>query len=299
MKSTLLFCAFLASFFTDTASRNAASVVNGAISTAAPLRIKVLTFMNTGEGNDTYYFMVDKATLQNLTTGSKFDLVSEQGDRFKCVFKRYDLAASSKFLPIIASVGDNNRTPLGNLSNTDFYIVNTGAAFPSATTAAAPSKITSPVLTANLNGSTWSANGGSSLFYEGGNSMIDKTGKPYFMLSFLSANAPDNRNLTLQFKDFKPVVGKIKSNMQVLLAGHSSGEAKKSETAGYQVNPQFPEQMTNFAVEVTKWERISKDKAIISGKFSGKLKGIMNSADVSCQNGVFKDVEVVCYTGKY
>jgi hypothetical protein len=258
--------------------------------------IKVLGFVSMGESDNSYLFMVDKATKNSFKKGDVFDIVSETGDKFKGTFQR--LEPSDRFLQIVALVsgGDN---PIGNLQNSDFYIVSEGGSFPGQKTTVVEEKMTTSNLSVVFSGKVWKANGTSALYYEGGNSMMDETGKPYFQIGFSAVNAPDNRKLTFTFMNFVPNIGKIKSPLKVLMTGHDSGDLNKSEVQGYQVNPKFPEQATNLVVEITKWERISVSKAKISGTFSGKLKGLMGAPDLDCQNGIFENMEVDCYTQKY
>jgi hypothetical protein len=258
--------------------------------------IKVLGFVSMGESDNSYLFMVDKATKNSFKRGDVFDMVSETGDRFKGTFQR--LEPSERFLQIVAIVSGND-TPIGNLQNSDFYIVPVGGSFPGQKPSEIEEKITSSNLKVFFSGKEWKANSTSALFYEGGNSMMDKTGKPYFQISFSAVDAHDTRKLNFTCNNFVPSLGIIKSPMKVLMTGHPSGDLKNSEVQGYQVNPKFPEQATNLVVEITKWERISPSKAKISGTFSGKLKGLIGAPDLDFQNGVFENIEVVCYTQKY
>jgi hypothetical protein len=152
-------------------------------------------------------------------------------------------------------------------------------------------------LTCQLNGREWKGgdiyNG--HLYYVKGITRM-YGGKPHMLLSFRATMAPDNRQLTISFNNFQGKTGLYaKEALEVLLSGSDTGDAQKSELQGHKV----PGKNTNFSVELTGWKSTRADEAIISGKLSGTLKGVLGSPDVKIENGVFSDVKVKLYNEKY
>lgn len=153
-----------------------------------------------------------------------------------------------------------------------------------------------PTLTCQLNGREWKgANvyNGHLYYVQGIKGMYG--GKPYMVLSFKAATAPDNRQLTISFYNFQGKAGVYaKDAVEVLLSGAASGEAQKSELQGHKV----PGQNTNFTVAITAWKPNGSNEAIISGKLSGLLKGVLGSSNVEIENGQFTDVAVKIFNDK-
>lgn len=155
-------------------------------------------------------------------------------------------------------------------------------------------------LTAKVNGKDWVATGSymGFLYYAKGLKLMNSENRPYLQLAFKAANAPDNRTLTINSKDFTGVISAL-PNIEVMFTGHESGIASKSELQGFQNNSNSLKDKNNFVLAVTKWEMLGEDKAIMSGTLAGKLKGIMGSPDVEIIDGKFEDIEVKVYNEKY
>lgn len=170
---------------------------------------------------------------------------------------------------------------------------------PAALPAAAPSApAPAPAeLSAQLNGKSWKASGffHSHLFYSKGIARMNE-GKPFLMLAFKSANAPDNRQVNFQVIEFKEQVGLVDAqSLEISLSGAEDGQSTSSAMQGNGTK----DSRTPFSFEVTEWKRLSPDEAVISGKFSGTLKGFFGSPDASFQDGSFSNVKVKVFNDKY
>ena len=80
--------------------------------------------------------------------------------------------------------------------------------------------------------------------------------------------------------------------MEVNYSGTSDGNTALTEMYGF-VNGNGD---TDFSVEITKWQKVSAKKAIISGKISGDLKEVKLLGTPKLKHrltdGVFENVEV-------
>lgn len=153
--------------------------------------------------------------------------------------------------------------------------------------ATAPAK---PHLHCTLNGKEWKAlaTTGGQLFYTKGLAAM-YNGQPYLTLTFKATEAPDNRQLTISFKNFPGKVGLFaKDKIEVLLNGAASGEAQQTESQGHR----SPLQTADFSVELTEWKILGANEAIVAGKIKGTLKGLMGAADTKITNGYFRNVAV-------
>lgn len=148
----------------------------------------------------------------------------------------------------------------------------------------------SPQLYCALNGKEWKATAvvGGQVFYAKGFAAM-YGGSPYLTLTFKAAEAPDNRQLSISFKNFPGKVGVYaKDKIEVLLNGAASGEAQQVETQGHR--PLL--QTAGFSVVLTEWKMLGASEAIVSGKIKGTLKGLMGATDIKIENGNFRNVTV-------
>ncbi|MCU0432416.1 MAG: hypothetical protein MUC87_03050 [Bacteroidia bacterium] len=152
--------------------------------------------------------------------------------------------------------------------------------------------------TCNLGGSPWRGAGffNSHLYYAGGNSMFKKP-YPHAMITFRSITANDTRQLNIMINNFDGKTGVIPAkNLEILLSGSPDGDNKNSVMLG-NGRKDAP---SPFTVEITKWESKEANKAIASGKVSGKLTGYLGDKSSSeITDGVFTDIEVQVFTEKY
>lgn len=265
-----------------------------------PFQFKALTYVEQVDKNNvsTIIFDLDKMDSFQLKKGDKFDLIKGE-KRINCEFievkpssnanrKSYHCKSKDDY----AFLFESGEIPL--------FVVNTGAALKEEIAVATneTNNRSTVVLKSKLDGKTWNGNSASFLYYAKGVKMMDKEGRPYLQLAFTSAQSPDSRQLTFNSKNFKGELASL-PNMEVLFSGSKEGNKEQSEIQGYQENPNFPEQKTNFKIEVTKWEMQGANKAILSAKFCGKLKGLMGAPDVEFTDGVFENIEVIVYTEKY
>ncbi len=196
------------------------------------------------------------------------------------------LAAATLFL----SCGNNSTT---NPSGSD----TTTKTASTVTTPASPAVAKMGELTCKLNGKDWKAvaGAGGQLYYAKGITGM-YGGLPYMSLAFTAADAPDNRQLTIAFKNFPGKTGVYnKEKVEVLLSGSSTGDAKKSELQGHKI----PAQATDFSITISDWKITTATEIVASGTLSGTLKGLFDAPDVKIENGVFSNLKIILYSDKY
>jgi hypothetical protein len=166
-----------------------------------------------------------------------------------------------------------------------------------ASTATPPAAAKAAELTCTINGKQWKGNAaaGGQLYYAKGITGM-YGGLPYMSLAFSAMDAPDNRQLTISFKNF-PGKTSVYNNdkVEVLLSGSSTGDAKKSELQGHKP----PAQATDFSINITEWKAVTAGEVVISGTLKGTLKGIFDAPDAKIENGVFSNVKIIVYNEKY
>lgn len=174
----------------------------------------------------------------------------------------------------------------------DFYVVEKGAPYPGQ--AAAPAPTAGPAqITATLNGQPWIArlaNQGA-LFYARGVRRMDASGKPFLQLAFVANTAPDQRQITLQIRNFSARNGSVPAAQQEwLLTGSATGDANQGEMCGYKSDAAYSRYSVTFTV--TQWEQLAPDRARLSATFSAKLKGVLGGRDVTITDGKVDAIEV-------
>jgi hypothetical protein len=166
-----------------------------------------------------------------------------------------------------------------------------------ATVQAPPAAPKTAELSCKLNGKDWKgvAGAGGQLYYAKGITGM-YGGLPYCSLAFSAADAPDNRQLTIAFKNFPGKTGVYnKEKVEVLLSGSATGDAKKSELQGHKI----PAQATDFSIAISDWKVTTANEIVASGTLSGTLKGVFDAPDVKIENGVFSNVKIILYSEKY
>jgi hypothetical protein len=165
-------------------------------------------------------------------------------------------------------------------------------------TTPAPSAVAKTAeLTCKLNGKDWKgvAGAGGQLYYAKGITGM-YGGLPYCSLAFSAAEAPDNRQLTISFKNFPGKTGVYnKEKVEVLLSGSATGDAKKAELQGHKI----PAQATDFSITISDWKVTTATEIVASGTLSGTLKGVFDAPDVKIENGAFSNVKIILYSEKY
>jgi hypothetical protein len=201
--------------------------------------------------------------------------------------------AGKKALVELTTTDGSSAESLGE----DFFIVHKGGGIPAVTTTNTTATPQSTEVSFTYNGKTWKGAGStnSHLFYSKGvRGMFND--RPFLLLAFRSITAPDDRQLTLKIGDFAGKTGKFdKGNIEVLFSGSEDGDTKKSLLFGCK----SPATVTDFAIDITAWTAVSDDEALVSGRFSGTLKGIMVSGSLKTENGQFSNVKVKVYNDKY
>jgi len=235
-----------------------------------------------------------------IKTGDKIDAVSGDGKRYTFVVVKMrnpfeDINSADKDAGTVYLMLNG---PKDAVFNSNFSFVSLGAPVPASQ---ANTKSTDGLFIAQIDGVAWTGNGfaNSHLFYKGGVKQLNN-GKPSMMLTFKSTQSPDNRqlNVILTTADAKPGVYSG-DKIELLLSGSPTGDSKKSELYGHK----YPEtQGRNLKVEISSYQENGNGTATISGKISGFLSrplGMAEKAELSIENGVFNNVVVTVYTGKY
>lgn len=144
--------------------------------------------------------------------------------------------------------------------------------------------------TSVLDGKTWNAiSVTTNTFYKKGLAkMYDE--KPFLLLSFKAAVAPDERHLDIVLITNNPKPGKYTlADMQILLSGSPVGDKKKDELFGYK----YPQTSAgNVVLEITSYKESGNGTAVISGKISGPLRKVFGIGSKKMENGVFTDVKI-------
>ena len=144
-----------------------------------------------------------------------------------------------------------------------------------------------------LNGKNWNAKvtyKGASFWRKGVKGLLEK---PYMQLQFASVQTPDERLITIQVLYPKESPAKyVSKDLEVNFSGTPDGNTAHTEIYGF-VNGKGN---TDFSLEITKWQKVSSSKAIISGKISGDLKEVKLLGTPKLihrfSDGVFENIEV-------
>jgi hypothetical protein len=145
----------------------------------------------------------------------------------------------------------------------------------------------------NLNGKPWNARvtyKGASFWRKGVKGFLEK---PFLQLQFASVHSPDERLITIQvFYPRETPTKYTAKDLEVNFSGTPNGDTKATEMFGF-VNGKGD---TDFCLEITKWQKVSATKAIISGKISGDLKEVKLLGTPKLKHrftdGVFENVEL-------
>jgi hypothetical protein len=267
-----------------------------------PLREKTSTSsIFIADGANAYVVFL---TLQGhaLKAGDQVDAVDQAGHRmsFKITKTTIDNGEVDA-LPTGEYGGLDLLLTSGNMRDFggDFYLVDVGAPYPTAMASPADEPMAPYTITAQLGGQPWKAGlvSEGALFYPNGHKTIDPSGKPFLQLAFKSIKAPDDRQLTIQVRDFAAKVGTVdQDHCEVLLSGSIDGVAAHALLQGYSNKGAYKKYV--FTLKITRWERVSSEKAILSATFSGKLKGSLDAPDIVVNNGAIDDLEVRVFGDK-
>ncbi len=131
---------------------------------------------------------------------------------------------------------------------------------------------------------------GASFFPKGAKDILEM---PFIQLAFVPIHPTDNRHLVIRLLNAKAGIGiyNLPQNTEVLFAGAESGKDTDSKIFG---KSKTAHSEVPFSIEITEW-KTSGNKAIISGKISGKLKETIafgKKQELEFKNGVFENVEM-------
>ncbi len=285
-KYTIIFCLLL---FAKIFSQNKGKP-------SEPLVASTMMVFIDGEEKGEYACSL-KIEKGRMKVGDKIDALGTDGKKFT-------------FTVMKIAVDDKNVTETGPTSyafvdlksngkakgfDQGFSLVKSGESMVEKATIESKTNTSNTNISCQIDGKTWIANSGSNLFYKKGiKNMFN--GKPYMMLAFVSAQKPDDRQLTMAFFDFAGNLGTFnKEKIEILLSGSANGDKKNPSLQGHKL----PSMSTDFAIEITDYKAINKDQAEISGRFSGNLKGTLGAKPCKIENGIFQKVKVVVYNDAY
>ncbi len=157
-----------------------------------------------------------------------------------------------------------------------------------------------PVFTASINGKPYKAklNYKGALFYQKGVKGMAEN-EPFLQLAFASLDAIDNRYLLLQIRNPNEAVANYDAaQMEVNFSGAIDGTKENTKIYGFSKKAN---QNSIFSLEISKWQRISSNKVIISGKIKGNLAEtlpVFNAKKevLNLENGVFENLEVEVFS---
>lgn len=144
-----------------------------------------------------------------------------------------------------------------------------------------------------MDGYAWNGNSyyRSSTYFPKGNPLV-KTTNPYLILSFKTAQSPDDRQMTLIHKEAKVGVGLLdKMNYELVVSGSKDGIPANACLISNWKDGVANTQKTDFYFEITKFED-KGDHIILSAKYAGKLFGLnlfKSIIGASCQDVVVKE----------
>lgn len=261
-------------------------------------------FMGYPDGNFSTVFKIVSGSLKK---GDKVDIYAETGRKFTCTINKIE----------IDEVGDNRIADLAKAGETafvDFFTSDntTGGAdylkkgykiYPSGFKVPEGANAVSTVISqktqfnTTLDGKAFKGSvtyKGATLWRKGVKNYQER---PYLMLQFASVDAIDNRTLTVQVFNPQEAPAKYSAkDMEVNFSGAKDGKKENTTIFGFingKANPPF-------VLEVTKWQKISMDKAIISGKISGELPEVslfgVGKRLNKFENGIFEGVEVEIFS---
>lgn len=307
MITTKYLFSFLAVFFllSTTSCQNTGqekekeAVLPSAITEEPLLAITKMVFVDNADKGE---YAVSLAIEQGvLKVGQKIDAVGNgKKYSFQVIEIKVDDAAVNE-----ASKSENVFVVLQTTAQADqfdagFTLINDGAtSIPKTTAANANNSAQAGVSGTNclFNDTKWTGAVffNSCLFYAKGLSDMN-CNKPYLMLGFKATDSPDNRQLLFTVCGFEAKIGKIDAeNIEVALSGAESGDNKLAEIAGYKSGTPG----TSFSLEITKYEKIAEDEALISGRYSGVVGGALSSKPIKITSGVFTDVSLRVFNTKY
>lgn len=246
------------------------------------------------------YFLPIEAS-RDIRVGDFLDGVDALGHRMTLKVTKVRQENGDDTSPVLAkgsegSLDVHDETGGFRTLDYDFYLVEKGAPYPGQAAASAPATTSPAQITATLNGQPWSADVAyqGALFYAKGVQRVDPSGKPFLQLAFKANTAPDQRQITLQVRNFAARNGNVPAAQQEwLLTGSVTGDASQAEMCGYKADPAYSRYSVTFTV--TAWEQLAPDRARLSATFSAKLKGVLGGRDVTLTDGKVNGIEVVVY----
>lgn len=163
----------------------------------------------------------------------------------------------------------------------DFFLVDAGAAPPQAELAAAQAAASAAdaargTITCTVDGKPWLARpvATGAGFYRNGLKIMNGGGKPYFMMAFVAAAPPDDRQLTIVLNDWTPQTGAVpRKFLEASLNGSAVGDKKNPIWLGIKNHPDYKN--ATFDLKVTKWQVDSPTRVTMDGAFDAVLTGVI------------------------
>lgn len=261
-------------------------------------------FLGYPDGN---FSTVLKIVSGSLKKGDKVDIYAETGRKFTCTINKIE----------IDEVGDNRIADLAKAGETAFvdfftndntssgsdYLRKGYKVYPLGFKAPVSSNVLTTAtakkvqFSATLDATPFKGSvtyKGATLWRKGVKNYQER---PYLMLQFASVDPIDNRTLTVQVFNPQEAPAKYGSkDMEVNFSGAQDGKKENTTIFGFVNGKANP----SFTLDVTKWQKVSADKAIISGKIFGELPEVSlfgaGKKLNKFENGVFEDVEVEIFS---
>lgn len=295
----------------NTGNAPGAPAAQGAAASAAgPLVLKTSTsYLYMGASDSEFSTSVELKDGGRLATKSKIDGVDAAGHRMTfevTAIERHDRGTGDKTKVAALNKGEEGMIDLRLVSGTmrdfggDFFLVDAGAPFPAeagkqANADAAAREAARGTVEVILDGAAWPAKlaASGSAFYKNGLKMMNGAKGPYFVLAFVSAKAPDDRQLMLVIDGVAPTVGKVPAtNIEVNFTGSPTGDPNKPVMLGYKTHPEFA--AAHFNLNISRWEAKSPTEVVMDATFDAKLTGVISTKQtaVTMTGGVLRGVRV-------
>jgi hypothetical protein len=233
-----------------------------------------------------------------LKKGATIDVYAETGRKFTLVVTKMDVKENKDASE--AKAGQNPFVYLhttDNASGGDDYLREKYMVYPhgfkptgAPSTASTSAKA---VFAATIDGKTFKAGNSykGALLYRKGIKNYQE--RPFLQLSFASIQSPDTRQLLIQVFNPKESAARYGAkDMEINFSGTIDGNKDHTTIYGF-VNGKAD---TEFTLEITKWQKVSDTKAVISGKVYGDLREVKILGRPKLinkfANGSFENVEV-------
>lgn len=253
-----------------------------------------------GKSNKNFYGSFN-ITSGSIKKGQKIEIYAETGRKFICTITKITGESASEVKEAKAGEyaycefnTDADATTGKDYLRRGYRVVAAGAKVePVANNSNKPVQ-----LETILDGAAFKANvtyKGASLWRKGLKGMYND--RPYLQLQFNSTDAVDNRIFTILILNPKEDVATYsEKDMEINFSGSKDGNKDHTTIYGF-VNGKAKK---SFTMQITQWKKVSANKAIISGTFSGDIQEVTlfgnGKKTNSFKEGKFTNVEVEVFS---